>query len=83
MCDLDLDGVTLVAVVVLPAALGELADNEDPHPFLLRVCAAFSATDHHAVQRKNPSLTSCHSPLCLERLLTATVKPARAAPLWV
>jgi hypothetical protein len=51
-------------------------------PFL-RVCAAFSATDRHAVQRKNPSLTSCDSPLCLLRWLTVTVKPARAAPLWV
>jgi hypothetical protein len=45
--------------------------------------AAFSATERHAVQPKNPSLTSCHSPLCLERWLTAAVKPARAAPLWV
>jgi hypothetical protein len=27
------------------------------------------------VQRKNPSLTSCHSPLCLLRWLTATLKP--------
>jgi hypothetical protein len=32
--DLDLDGLTLVAVVVLPAALDELAGNEDPHPLL-------------------------------------------------
>jgi hypothetical protein len=74
--------VALVATVVLPRALDELAEHEDPHAFL-RVRLAFSATDRHAVQRKNPSLTSCHSPLCLERWLTATVKPARAAPLWV
>ncbi|MEA2476562.1 MAG: hypothetical protein QOC87_761, partial [Actinomycetota bacterium] len=32
--DLDLDALTLVAVVVLPAALHELAGDEDPHPFL-------------------------------------------------
>lgn len=32
-------------------------------PFL-SVRLAFSATERHAVQRKNPSLTSCHSPLC-------------------
>jgi hypothetical protein len=38
---------------------------------------AFSATDRNAVQRKRTSVTSCHSPLCLERWLTATVKPAR------
>lgn len=29
--DLDLDGLTLVAVVVLPAALDELAGHEHPH----------------------------------------------------
>jgi DNA invertase Pin-like site-specific DNA recombinase len=51
-------------------------------PFL-SVRLAFSATERHAVQRKKPSVTSRHSPLCLERWLTATVKPARAAPLWV
>ena len=34
MGDLDLDGLTLVAVVVVPAALDELAGNEDPHPLL-------------------------------------------------
>jgi hypothetical protein len=78
---LDLDGLTLVADVVLPAALDELAGHEDMP--LRRVRLAFSANDRHAVQRKNPSLTSCHSPLCLLRWLTATVKPARAAPLWV
>jgi hypothetical protein len=80
--DLDLDGLALVAVVVLPAALDELAGHEDPHAFF-SVCAALSATDRHAVQRKNPSLTSCHSPLCLERWLTATVKLSSAALLWV
>ncbi len=32
MSDLDLDDLTLVAVVVLPAALDELAGHEDPHP---------------------------------------------------
>ena len=43
--------------------LDELARHETPALPLLRVCAAFSATDRHAVQRKNPSLTSCRSPL--------------------
>lgn len=80
--DLDLDGLTLVAVVVLPAALDELAGHEHPHA-VVRLRLAFSGTDGHAAQRKNPSLTSCHSPLVLLRWLTATVKPTRAAPLWV
>ncbi len=75
MGDLDLHGLTLVAVAVLPAALDELAGHEDRMPFF-RLRLAFSATDRHAVQRKNPSLTSCHCPLCLEGCLTATVKPA-------
>jgi hypothetical protein len=66
----DLDGPTLVVVIVLTVALLELAGNEDPHAFL-GVCASLSSTDRHAVQRKNPSLTSCHSPLCLLRSLTA------------
>jgi hypothetical protein len=47
-------------------------------PFL-SVRLAFSATERHAVQRKNPSLTSCHSPLCLLGWLTPTMKFARAA----
>jgi hypothetical protein len=34
MGDLDLGGLTLVVVVVLPATLHELAGNEDPHPLL-------------------------------------------------
>jgi hypothetical protein len=32
--DLDLDGLTLVALVVLPRTLDELAGHEDPHAFL-------------------------------------------------
>ena len=34
MGDLDLDGLALVAGLVLPAALDELAGDEDPHPLL-------------------------------------------------
>jgi hypothetical protein len=82
VADLDLDAVAPVAGLVLPRVLDELAGHEDPHA-LRSVRLAFSATDRHAVQRKNPSLTSCHCPLCLLRWLTATVKPARAAPLGV
>ena len=44
MGDLDLDGLTLVAVVVLPRVLGELADREDTHAFL-SVRVAFSASE--------------------------------------
>jgi hypothetical protein len=33
---LDLDGLTLVAVVVLPASLDELSGDEDPHAFAKR-----------------------------------------------
>ena len=89
MGDLNLHGLALVAGFVwrlLPdssaTCADELAGEEDPLPFL-RVQLAFSATERHAVQRKKPSVTSCHSPLCLERWLTATVKPAGAAPLCV
>jgi hypothetical protein len=32
---------------------------------LRSVRLAFSATERHAVQRKNPSVTSCHSPFVL------------------
>jgi hypothetical protein len=32
--DLDLDGLTLVTVVVLPASLDELAGHKDPHALL-------------------------------------------------
>jgi hypothetical protein len=58
--------------------LRPVAKTQGPHA-LLRVRLAFSATDRQAVQRKKPSVTSCHSPLILLRWLTVTVKPARAA----
>ncbi len=51
--------------------------NDLDMPFF-NVSLAFSATLRHAVQRKNRSVTSCHSPLCLLPWLTATVKPTRA-----
>ena len=79
--DLDLNDRALLTFG-LEGSLHQLADDHDTLAFL-KLFAAFSVTERDAVQRKNPSLTSCHSPLCLERLLTATVKPARAAPLWV
>jgi hypothetical protein len=78
--DLDLDGLTLVAVVVLPAALDELAGHEDPHPFF-KVCAAFSATDRHAVQRKNPSLMSCTERSLFRKQLPCTAGDSLRAPL--
>lgn len=37
MVDLDLHALALVAGVVLPAALDELAGHEDPHALLQRV----------------------------------------------
>jgi hypothetical protein len=80
--DLDLDGLTLVAVVVLPAALDELAGHEDPHALLER--AARVLGDRSPCRAaEEPVVDVPHCPLCLERWLTATVKPARPAPLWV
>jgi hypothetical protein len=39
--DLDLDGLTLVAGVVLPAALDELAGHQRPHPLLEGAACVF------------------------------------------
>ena len=74
--DLDLDGLTPLLTLSCQLRWMSLPAKKIRIPFI-RVCAAFSA-DRHAEQRKNPSLTTCHSPWCLERWLTATVKPARA-----
>jgi hypothetical protein len=53
--------LTLVARVVLPRALDELAGGEHRMPFF-SVRAAFSATKRHDVQRKKPPLTSYLAP---------------------
>jgi hypothetical protein len=79
---LDLDGLPLVAGVVLPRALYELAGHEDPHALAKRAARVLGdAAPCRAAEET--VVTSCHCPLCLERWLTATVKPLRAAPLWV
>ncbi len=65
MADLDLEGLALVAGVVLPRALDELARRRRIRIPFLSVRLALSAMLRHAVQRKNPSLTSCHSPFLL------------------
>ncbi len=74
MSDLDLDGLTPVAVVVRPRAQDELAGDEIRHALLERVTRVLG--DRAPCRAaEDPSVTSCHSPLCLERWLTATVKP--------
>ena len=55
MLHLDLNGLTLVAVVVLPAALDELAGNEDPHPQLRSVRIQ---DIHRVLDREAPSLNT-------------------------
>jgi hypothetical protein len=48
---LDLDGLTLVAIVVLPAALDQLAGHEDPRPLLERAARVLGdATPRRAAE---------------------------------
>jgi hypothetical protein len=82
MGDLDLDGVALVAVVVLPAALDELPATKTRIPFFR--CALRSRRPIAMQYSEEPVVDVLPLPVVLgECWLTATVKPARAAPLWV
>jgi hypothetical protein len=57
--DLDLDGLTLVAVVVLPRVLGELPAAKTRMPFLsVRVAFSASETSKTRLRARGTSLTA-------------------------